>query len=130
MEINVSQILHEECSTLSASQFELGDQAGAITWANCMTLAEEHPIVGDKERDDVRDHFADYGAWDREEIDAWTDQELSAMVWQEAAASMREFADYCHGDHEKYREECEKGTISGRVSFSDDQKEVWIYIGT
>jgi hypothetical protein len=128
-EINVSQILQEDCGVLSASQFELGPEAGQITWSNCMELAEAYPIVGDKEREDVRRHFRAYGAWDHEEINSWTDQELSAMVWQEAAAGMREFEDHCDYDLETYYAKCESGSISGRLTFNDDVTEAWIYIG-
>lgn len=91
MELDVTPILLEDCALLSASQAELGPMAGEITWRNCLALAKRLPLATDANRDDIRDYFREYGAWSDEEIEAWTDTELSAMVWQEAAASMREF---------------------------------------
>ena len=129
MEINVTQILSEDCALLSASQAELGSCAGKITWRNSLALAELHPLISDANRDEVRDHFRAYGAWDADEINAWTDQELSAMVWQEVAAGVREFTDHCDSDLDTYRAECERGSISGRVYFSDDGAKAWIYLG-
>lgn len=126
-EINVSAIWDQDCSLLSGSRAELGEGAGKITWRNCLALAEKLPLITDENRDDARDHFADYGAWEREEIDGWSDVELTAMIWQEAAASMREFEDYCNSDFDKYEAECERGTISGRLSLGE--KSATIYLG-
>lgn len=126
-EINVSEIWNQDCALLSASQAELGENAGQITWRNCVALAEQLPLVTDENRDDIREHFAAYGAWDRDEINAWSDTELSAMVWQEAAASMREFEEYCDGDFERYERECERGTVSGRLSLGPNT--AFIYLG-
>jgi hypothetical protein len=127
-EINVTALLEEDCSLLSASRAELGPNAGKITWENCLELAERLPLVTDKNRNDLQDHFAEYGAWDREEIDGWSDQELSAMVWQEAAADMREFEDHCDSDWDRYQAEAERGSICGRLSRTD-AGEVFIYLG-
>lgn len=126
-EIDVSQIWNQDCGLLSDSAAELGENAGQITWHNCLALARRLPLVTDENRDDVRDYFRAYGAWDSDEIDAWTDTELSAMVWQEAAANMREFEDYCDSDFAKYKEECGKGTISGRLALAPDW--AFIYLG-
>lgn len=118
-EIDVSAIWQEDCYYLSASRAELGDNAGSITWENCLALAERLPLVTEDNRDDLRDHFRGYGAWTREEIEAWTDAELSALVWQESAACMREFRELCDEDFDDYEAECERGTISGRLTLSE-----------
>jgi hypothetical protein len=129
-EIDVTPILSEDCSVLSASQAELGENAGKITWRNCLALAERLPLVTDANRDDIRDHFASYGAWEHEEIDAWTDVELSAMVWQEAASCVREFYEYCRGDLEVYQQKCEAGKISGRLSLNSETGPAYFYCGS
>jgi hypothetical protein len=129
-DIDVTPILDEDCGLLSASRAELGENAGQITWRNCIALAERLPLVTDENRDDIRDHFADYGAWEREEIDARTDTELSAMVWQEAAACVREFEDYCGADRKVYQRKCEEGTCSGRLSIEDEPRRAWFYVGS
>lgn len=128
-EIDVSLIADQDCSLLSASRFELGDNAGQITWRNCLALAERHPLIDDTNRDDARDHLADYGAWERSEIDAWTDVEISAMIWQEAAADYRDFAEYCDGVSQSYERACEQGQISGRLSFDPETCTWHIYLG-
>lgn len=128
MEINVTLILAQDCKHLSASQAELGPYAGEITWKNCLALATGNPIVTDENRDDVRDHFRKCGAWDREEIESWTDIELSALVWQEAAASCREFREYAKGDLARYRELSEAGSVCGRFWITDDGQAIF-YLG-
>jgi hypothetical protein len=127
VDINVTAIKGEDCSLLSASQAELGERAGQITWSNCMRLAKRLPLVTGENRDDIREHFQAYGAWDEDEINAWDDIHLSAMVWQEAASGFREFEDYCDSDFTVYQRKAEEGAISGRLYFSADQ--VWIYLG-
>ena len=127
-EIDVSAIRSEDCSILSGSQAELGPDAGGITWRNCLALAERLPLATDTNRDDIRDHFREYGAWDSEEIDGWSDVELSAMVWQEAAAGFREFEDHCDSDLEAYEKACSEGRISGRLHLTEDGK-AYIYLG-
>lgn len=118
---------------MSASAAELGDDAGEITWRNCMAFAADNPLVTDENRDDIREHFAGYGAWDREEIAAWSDVELSAMVWQEAAACVREFEEYCDGDLERYEAECEKGSVSGSLYIQEgnegQSRKAWLHVG-
>lgn len=129
-EIDVTPLFDEDCFYLSGSCAEHGDNAGQITWRNCLALAERLPLVTDANRDDIRDHFAEYGAWDREEIAAWTDTELSAMVWQEAAACMREFEEYCRGDLAEYERQCELGSISGRLSIESEPRRALFYVGS
>lgn len=125
-DIDVTPILDEDCSILSASQFELGPEAGAITWRNCIALAERLPLITDANRDDVRDHFREYGAWKDEEIDAWTDTELTAMVWQEAASDVRQFEDHCDSDLARYEAACERGTISGRLYLTETTATIYL----
>lgn len=113
-EIDVTRLEDEDCGLLSGSQFELGPDAGKITWANCLRLADEVSLVTDENRDDIREHFASYGAWDRDEIAAWDDRELSAMVWQEGASALRELDEHDVED--------------GRIHRATDGK-LWLYIG-
>ena len=120
MDLNVTPIMSEDCSLMSASRFELGENAGQITWANCLAFAESQPLLAtDATRDEIREHFASYGAWETDEIESWSDIELSAMIWQEAAASMREFEDYCDGDLATYEAACEACTISCRLHLTE-----------
>ncbi len=125
-EVDVSAIWNENCPTLSASAAELGRNAGKITWANCIELAKRLPLVTDDNRQDARDHFCAYGAWDEDEIAAWSDTDLSAMIWQEAAADMREYRELCKGDLAKYEALVEQGQISGRLSLGTDTATIYL----
>ncbi len=109
-EIDVSLLDGEDCGLLSGSQFELGPDAGKITWTNCLALAVDNPLVTDANRQDIRDHFDEYGAWEREEIEAWSDLDLSAMVWQEGAAGVRELDDHGVEDGRIYATTKEDGS--------------------
>ena len=126
--IDVSALFGEDCGLLSASAYELGESAGRITWDNCLALAKRNPLVNDDNRDNVRDHFAEYGAWERSEIDAWDDTSLSAMIWQEGAADMRHFAEHCDENVDRYQADCEAGRISGRLMVNDGKAVIYLGI--
>lgn len=126
-EIDVTPILDADCEYMSASQWELGPEAGRITWRNCLEFAAEHPLITDDNRQDVRDHFAEYGAWEREEIDGWDDTHLSAMLWQEVAGDYRHYLERCDGVDEIYQADCEAGRVSGRLII--DNGRAVIYLG-
>jgi len=115
-EYDVSAVESDEfpLEILSGSPAELGQDAGRITWANCMKFAEEVGESLNLDYDDVADHFRAYGAWDDEEIEAWSDREMQAMVIQETAARLREIED---------------GGELNNVYRGDDGR-VWIYLGT
>lgn len=90
MEYEVTFVSDEDIELLSGSICELGQDAGRITWQNCLDLAEKRGDGIELDYKDARSHFAEYGAWEREEIDAWSDRELQALVIQETAADLRE----------------------------------------
>lgn len=128
-EIDVSPIRVTYVHCMSASQAELGPDAGRITWENCLKFTDNTPLlVTDENRDDVRRHFLDYGAWDEDEVNAWSDRELTAMLWQEAAEDMRHFEDYCDSDLVRYQADCEAGRVSGRLML-DGEFKATLYVG-
>lgn len=115
-EFNVSRLVDsEDCGQLSGSAAELGENAGRITWQNCLDLSSDIVLVTEENAAELRDYFAGYGAWDREEIAAWTLQELNALCIQEAASNIREFEDYCESDWQLYYSKAESGSISGQL---------------
>lgn len=128
MEIDITMLKTQNCRILSGSIAELGSNAASYAWNNNLELATEYPLVTDANRQEIRDHFAGYGAWDREEIANWSDQELAALVLQEGAAEMREFEELCDSNWDTYEELSNRGTISGRLSQGSDSK-IYIYIG-
>ena len=131
-EINITKIVIEaKHGIYSGSAFELGDNAGRFTWNNCLRDFNIWLELTDSEILEARDHFAEYGAWDRKEIDAWSRDEVSALVFQEINACIREleeFIDDC-GEYDlpAIFEALELGRISGRVSFTEDEEPEWFF---
>jgi len=121
MEINVTRYVEDsdEMPLLSGSRAELGDNAGKLTWNNSVAYGKQHPLLAnDNERDAARDHFAGYGAWSREEIDAWDEAELQGIMAQEVASAIREME---HAEtYEEYQAGVEAGRFSGRLYRADD----------
>lgn len=81
---------------------------GEVTWRNSLLYMESSGnfFFNDTELCDlVRDHFREYGAWEKSEIDAWSMQEINAMLVQEVASEMQkdEPWDRLHWDSENAR---------------------------
>jgi hypothetical protein len=69
-------------------------------------------------RDAARDHFAQYGAWTREEIDAWSEDELQGVTCQDVASAIREMENA--DSYEDYVAGVEAGRYSGNLYRGDD----------
>ena len=115
-----------ECAELlSGSVAELGETAALTTWKNAVRKAEElHPIT-DENRDAARDHVRGFGAWSPEEIESWDDAELGALLLQFAAGDLREAERVGVETADDYERECERGRLSGRLWFDDENGKVW-----
>lgn len=134
MEIDVTHMMKDSDNMpmLSGSRCELGDNAGAITWNNSKAYGAARPLLTtDEARDAAREHFREYGAWDRDEIAAWSEEELQAIMCQEVAASIRELEvldSWPDVDAAEYEALCECGTLSGRLYCGDDGRW-YFYLG-
>lgn len=110
----------------SASIAERGKNAGPETWANAKAEATERPLTID-DREGVKEFFAGFGAWEREEIAAWTDAELDALVLQYASGDLREVQALCPGDGlggidwAEAEDLAQAGTIGGHLYASGEQ---------
>jgi hypothetical protein len=113
---------------LSGSICELGLNANITTWNNCLELASEATELNKliiRHAQDVRAHFADYGAWDEDEIDGWTNQELIAITLQEAAASYREL------ESNDFDTENSSGRLyQGDIENDPSEGEWFLYLGS
>jgi len=90
MEINITSLLGMHAPTLSASQFELGNNAGQITWRASQEQAEKTPILQtENELQAMRDFARASGGWDEDEVNAWTPQEVNALFLQWIAGDVR-----------------------------------------
>ena len=129
MEIDVTHMVEDadEMPMLSGNRAELGDSAGQITWHNSVNYGNAHPLLKtDDERDEARNHFAEYGAWTRDEIAAWPEDELQGIMCQDVAAAIREMESA--DDYEDYQAGVEEGRYSGRLYRSDNDRW-YFYVG-
>lgn len=130
MELNVTHMVEalNDAPPLVGSIAQYGPNAAKMTWDNSKAFAAVHPLLTtDNERDAARAHFAEYGAWSREEIAGWSEAELQAIVCQEVAHEVSEMEMF--DTPEEYSEASEEGAVSGRLyQGSDDQW--WCYFGS
>jgi hypothetical protein len=125
LEIDVSFLLHVEASLFSASQAELGPNAGKITWANaCENCHLIH--LTPEEILEAKEYIRTWGAWDGEEIDSWSEDETKALIVQSAAGDYREALSCCRVDEDfddiewdEYLVQAESGRISGNLFMHD-----------
>lgn len=128
-ELDVTHMVADasEMFELSGSRVEHGQNAGQITWANSLAYAAEHPLLSTEEmRDDARSYFAEFGAWDEDEIAGWSDAELDAIMAQDVAHAIREMD--VAKDYEDYQRLVEQGTLSGNLYRGDDGRW-YFYVG-
>ena len=84
-----------ELRRTSGSVAELGEHAGAFTWATAQCVAQNLPPLTDDEADGLRDYFSTFGAWTDEEIAGFSHLTLLAMALQDVAASARTWGLNC-----------------------------------
>lgn len=97
--LNVTELFSEIAPYYCANSIHnLGPDAGRVTWSNCLTLADsDAALAADWDYEAVREHIAQYGAWDSEEIAAMGEADLRAFVIQEVASDLRALgSDYPH----------------------------------
>lgn len=86
--VNLTKLFTEyDPYDVSNSIANLGPSAARITWNNAKACAESGELDC-LDLDNVRDHIAEYGAWDADEIEAMSDLDLRAFVAQEIAADI------------------------------------------
>ncbi len=134
MEIDVTRLVTDlEPSDLSASVAERGKNAGPETWGNSVAAVTGAALMDDDEREEAREFFKGFGAWEADEIAAWSAEDVDALVLQYAAGDLREVQSLCPGDGlgDVDWDEAEKlahaGTVSGSVYASGDR--LYVYIG-
>lgn len=122
MEICINCLINDvDPFELSSSVAERGKNAGRETWQNSLDAAKRKRVLKPDQRQNARDYFADFGAWDDDEINGWTHKELDALVLQYAAGDLRELQSLCAGDGPgdidwtKAERLAERGTVSGNL---------------
>jgi len=131
MELNITELYNSMCPRdYSASVAEIGNNAGQDTWRAACEDSPDYMILDtDEKRDAMRAHVRGFGAWTDEEINAWTNVELNALLIQCIAGDIREsILDDDPQAWAEYYEQGEQGIVSCRL-FSDDEGQVYYYIG-
>lgn len=132
MEIDITAFVDTETPEFySASQAEMGPDAGKLTWAASMEAAERisPPMLDTEDKlDEARDYFGAMGAWDRAEIAAWTPQHVNAMFIQEVSARMRDDGIKA-GMMEDDWLRLEDGEASGLIYRGNDGR-IYFYLGS
>jgi hypothetical protein len=128
MEINITRIvsLYGDCmERFSSSVAESGlGNIGAVTWRNaCEAMADREEWLTD-ELAGLVDHFADYGAWKRADLEAMSGAELNALLLQ-----------FIAGDYQARERAEERGELEtweenegGRLWAPRDLSGQWFYM--
>lgn len=123
MEIDITHLM-ERCDEMylySASQAEMGSDAGPVTWANALDCFDPElpdptaPLAPPESIDEVKSFFGDFGAWDQDEIAEWTPQKVNALLLQFIAGDIREVSDVIFDDYDEYQRQSDAGRVSGRI---------------
>ena len=118
MEINVTKFVNDSDSMIefSASQAELGYDAGRYTWNNALEHVDDDLLCEDIA---ALDSWLDgFGAWDEEDRAEWSVEDYNALLLQFIAGDIREMEAY--DSFEEYSE-----VAGGNLHPSDDGE--WYY---
>lgn len=132
---------------LSNSVFNLGNNAGRITWNNALNATDNNLLNTPKLVEKAIKHFLEYGAWDRQELEELGQTGLEAMILQECASDLNNLdneiddrnSDLEAGDllwerkdvfSEDYYDQWEEwlDNHSGRT-YLDDDGQIWYHLG-
>ncbi len=132
-DVDVSVLIDEvDPFDLSASRAERGTNAGPETWRNALDAASRNALDVPDDAG-ARQFFAEFGAWDDEEIQGWSKAELDALILQMASGNLRELQSLAPGkglagvNWKAASKLSEQGTVSGWL-YADAEK-LWFNIG-
>jgi len=129
MELDITQLANDydyiqAYTPIYGSVATLGQGAAKLTWNNAKHNSPFYMFVTEENHQDIRDHFKEYGAWEKEEIDAWNFEELNALLLQDIFSSLTDYLE--NEDTENFEEW--QGNFGGRIFRSDDKK-LFYYVG-
>lgn len=136
MEIDVTSIvvgMADRLRFFSCSCAEMGENAGQLSWQWALDAARELREAGKnlfnaRQLAAFRDYVADFGAWEREEIDGWSHEECEALLIQFVARDARDRQSAEDDDRLDEYEENEGGRLFAVVS---EVGTSWLYyVGT
>lgn len=133
MELDITEVFNKivgEPQLYSASQFELGPDAGKITWQAANVFSEDAPLLDTDEKQEAAiTYFAGFGAWSVDELCGMGRQELSALLVQFIAGDIRESVSLQDDpiDWNGYEDECQQGIVARNLFRCEDK--VYYYLG-
>jgi hypothetical protein len=135
MELNITKFFSEaNPAYYSASQAELGQNAGRITWENSVDAGSEWQLLKTPaEFDAMRAHAISSGGWSESEVDAWSNDELQALCIQWVCGDIREGFDWSEDARdgltpwEFYESLAEAGQVASSLFRTDSGEIYWIF---
>lgn len=124
MEIDITAFFENaEPAEYSASVWELGENAGRITWNKAIEDSTEYLILdSDDKREAFRIFVKGFGAWSDEEIAAWSDTELNALCLQWISGDLREMGAWCGWSDDEWAAYESDSNTAGRIFRGDDKR--------
>lgn len=140
LELDITEFFKTEDSyNFSASAFEMGQDAGKITWNNSKNEAKnylhwlkEKTYNGESARDCIIEYFSGMGFSESDEMQSWSDSEIIALLIQDISANIREAGlDLDHWseiDWQAYEKGVEKGQYSGNIFYVPETEKFYYSI--
>jgi hypothetical protein len=134
MEIDITRFFNEAAPMdYSASQAEIGANAGPDTWRACVEASPDWMYLDTEDKRQAwRTWARESGGWNADEIAAWTHTELNALFIQWVAGDMRQMGIDRPGQSLDW-EQVEQYQHAGRMPsniFKGDDGHVYFYIGS
>jgi hypothetical protein len=109
MELNITAFVLANADNMERFSDSIANSGlqniGQVTWRNAMAAMQDESSWLCSELSELVDHFAEYGAWEREELEAMSGQELNALLvqfvagdYQETQEGAEEHRLYCDND--------------------------------
>jgi len=136
MELNITQFVRNaNTHDFSASDAEMGQNAGKITWNNAVQEAASTQLITADDRDAFESWAREFGAWSIDEIKAWSLDECNALLIQYISGDLNTLESLCYSvsdefgiDWEEAERLSEAGTIGGNICRGTDGN-VYFYMG-
>jgi hypothetical protein len=131
VELNITEFYYQsEPSLYSASCYELGSNAGEVTWSNAIDGGSEYQLLTTNEQvEAAKKYFIGFGGWEDNELSTWSIAEVNALLIQFISGDIRECClEEDRDNWSEYEAQCSEGQCSSRI-FKGDDNQVYYYMG-
>jgi hypothetical protein len=128
MELDITDFFNKAIPMdYSASQAEIGRNAGADTWRAACDDSDEYPLLdSDEKRSEFRQFVRGTGGWEDSEIAQWSDKELNALCIQFVSADVRESDMTPESDADDWQRYYNNGAISGTLTLAENGRVYYL----